>query len=87
MIDAEIVYLTTFRDLVSKALQDDGAVTNKDREQIKTAMNKRFPTWRTSGGFAKRDVLLERNIDWTLRGWRVSGSENSNPGEFSTPNQ
>ena len=87
MIDAEIDYLTTFRDLISQALFDDSTVSNEEREQIKTAMNERFPTWRTSAGIATRDELLEQNIDWTLRGWRVRESNTANPSEFRSPNQ
>ena len=87
MIDAEISYLTTFRDLISQALLDDSAVSNEEREQIKAALIERFPTWRTSAGFATRDELLERNIDWTLRGWRVKDSNTSNPREFRSSNQ
>lgn len=87
MIDAEIDYLTTFRHLILQALLDDSAVSTEERKQIKTAINERFPTWRTSAGFAKRDELLERNLDWTLRGWRVQDSDTANPSEFRSPNQ
>jgi glyoxylase-like metal-dependent hydrolase (beta-lactamase superfamily II) len=87
MIDAEIAYLTTFRDLVSQALLGDSVVSDEEREQLKAAMNERFPTWRTSAGFPTRDALLNQNIDWTLRGWRVRDTDNANPREFRSPNQ
>ncbi len=87
MIDAEIAYLTTFHGLISQALIDDSAVSNEERQQIKKAINDRFPTWRTSAGMKTRDELLELNIDWTLRGWRVRDSNTANPSEFRQPNQ
>ncbi len=82
MIDAEITYLSTFRDLVSQALLDDSAVSNEERERIKAIVNERFPTWRTAAGIPERNQLLDQNINWTLRGWRVRGTAESNPRDF-----
>lgn len=78
MIDAEIDYLTTFRNLISQALLNDSAVNNEERKQIKAAIKERFPNWRTSAGIATLDELLEQNIDSTLRSWRVQDSESIN---------
>lgn len=41
MIDAEIKYLTTFRDLVSQALLNDSAISDEERESIKASITER----------------------------------------------
>ena len=82
-IDAELDYLTSFRDLLSQALKNDSRVDNTERKLIKTTINEKFPNWRTSAGIATRDALLDQNIDWTLRGWRVENSNaDSTPEDF-----
>ena len=79
-INAELNYLTSFRDLVSQALLDDSKIDSQERKQIKASINNKFSTWRTSAGISTRSALLDQNIDWTLRGWRVN-----NPNASSTP--
>ena len=79
-IAAELEYLINFRDLVSQALLNDSQIDSRERNQIKESINDKFPTWRTSAGIARRSTLIDRNIDWTLRAWRVN-----NPDASSTP--
>ena len=79
-IDAELEYLISFRDAIAQALLNDSQVDSQEREQIKEKINDEFPNWRTSAGIASRDTLLNQNIDWTLRAWRVQ-----NPNADSTP--
>lgn len=79
-IALELDYLTSFRDLVAQALLNDSQVDDRERKEIKDKINQKFPNWRTSGGIAPKDTLLDRNIDWTLRSWRVV-----NPDADSTP--
>ena len=79
-IAAELEYLTSFRDAIAQALLNDSQVDSQEREQIKATINNKFPNWRTSAGIASRDTLLNQNIDWTLRAWRVQ-----NPNSDSTP--
>ena len=82
-ISAELDYLTSFRDLVSQALLDDSKVDSRERKQIKTSINEKFPNWRTSAGIPTRSALLDQNIDWMLRAWRVQNSNvDSTPEDF-----
>ncbi len=75
LITEQMNYLTFFRGQIEKALDDDGKVTEGERRAIVKAVEDRFPTYRTSGGFKKRADLIRRNIDWVLASWKVKGVE------------
>lgn len=82
LIEAQISYLSTFRDLLHRALNDDGVVTAGERLSIADATEAAFPDWRTSAGVGARRQLIDLNITWVLRGWRVKGGASSDPREF-----
>ena len=69
---------------IAQALLNDSQVDEAEREQIKATINNKFPNWRTSAGIASRDTLLNQNIDWTLRAWRVQNTNaDSTPEDFN----
>ncbi len=82
LIDGEIAVLEAHRDLVDDALDDDGAIDAAEREAIKDALEEQFPSWRTTAGIPARRAVIEQNIDWILRGWRIAGSGGGDPAEF-----
>ncbi|WP_300057433.1 MBL fold metallo-hydrolase [uncultured Roseobacter sp.] len=84
LIEDEIAVLEIHRDEVAAALEDDGTVDAVEREAIKDAIESRFPSWRTTAGIPARRDVIERNIDWILRGWRVDGAGEGQAAEFRT---
>ena len=83
LVAEEIAYLTTFRDQVQDELwRGGGAIPPEGVARIQAAMADAFPDWRTSAGVPSRDQLIVLNIDWTLRGWRISGAEDGGPEAF-----
>ncbi|MEM8797019.1 MAG: MBL fold metallo-hydrolase [Pseudomonadota bacterium] len=83
LIRDEIAYLETFRSLVENELErGGGAVTSEGVQRIKNRIVDAFPNWRTSAGVPSRDRLIELNINWTLRGWRIDGPDAASPAEF-----
>lgn len=82
LIDGQIAVLEMHRDLIAAALENDGDVDRAEREEIKDRIEARFPDWRTTAGISTRRLLIEQNIEWTLRGWRVAGAGEGNAREF-----
>lgn len=83
LVGDEIAYLETFRSLVEAELErGGGTVTAAGTQRIKDQIVDAFPDWRTSAGVPSRDRLIELNIDWTLRGWRIEGTGAGSPAEF-----
>lgn len=82
LIDAEIAVLEAHRDLIAEALEDDGAVDPTERDAIKDEIEAHFPDWRTTAGMPSRRLVIEQNITWTLRGWRVASETGGNAREF-----
>jgi len=83
LVTEQIRYLTTFSRLVEAALDDgDGSVNDAGLETIKTGIRDSFPDWRTSAGVPSLDRLIELNVGWTLRGWRIASSGAGNARAF-----
>lgn len=83
LVADELAYLTLFRDSVQSELERGGGVIGAAGiARIKTAMVEAFPDWRTSAGVPSRDRLIELNIVWTLRGWRIADTSEGSPAEF-----
>ncbi len=82
LIADEIAVLETHRDEIAAALENDGQVDKEERETIKNAIESRFPDWRTTAGIPERRLVIDRNIDWILRGWRVQGAGGGDAVEF-----
>ncbi|MEM7730972.1 MAG: MBL fold metallo-hydrolase [Pseudomonadota bacterium] len=81
LVGDEIAYLETFRSLVEEELERGGVGPDGVR-RIKYDIVAAFPDWRTSAGVPSRDRLIELNIDWTLRGWRIDSAGAGGPAEF-----
>ncbi|MEM7671593.1 MAG: hypothetical protein AAF317_21140, partial [Pseudomonadota bacterium] len=82
LVADEIAWLSLFRDQVQDALwQGDGNVTAEGAGAVRAAMTDAFPDWRTSAGVPSRDALIDLNIGWTLRGWRLA-EDGGGPRQF-----
>lgn len=82
LVTDEIAILEAHRNQIAAALEDDGIVDVAEREAIADALEVAFPNWRTTAGIPSRRQVIERNIDWTLRGWRIQGAGEGNAREF-----
>ena len=83
LVAEELAYLTTFRDQMQGQLwREGGAMPPEAVARIQAAMADAFPDWRTSAGVPSRDQLIALNVAWTLRGWRIGGTEEGGPEAF-----
>lgn len=82
LVKHEIAYLETFRGLIEEQLIHDGRIGPDGVTRIKSAIVDAFPDWRTSAGVPTRDRLIELNIGWTLRGWRIGNGSEAGPRAF-----
>lgn len=83
LVAEEIAHLRLFRERVQDELwRGGGAVPPEGVARITAAMVEAFPDWRTSAGVPSRDRLVELNVAWTLRGWRIGGGEEAGPEQF-----
>ena len=82
LVERQIALLTAHRDLIDTALVDDGRVSDEEREGIADAIEEQFPDARTTAGIPARRQVVDQNVTWTLRGWRVAETAEGDAGEF-----
>ena len=82
LVETQIALLEAHRDLVAKALDGDSRVDDGERTHIADAIEKRFPDVRTTAGVPTRRQVIKLNIDWILRGWRVTETGAGDAREF-----
>lgn len=73
VIEAELDYLVTFRDLVAEGLTQytfdkrRREIIAAGRTAIVAAIEERYPNHHSAAGFTARRELLENNVDWLAR--------------------
>lgn len=82
LLGAQIALLEAHRDLVATALDGDGRVDDDERTRIADAIEQRFPDAKTTAGVPARRKVIDLNIDWILRGWRVTETGAGDAQEF-----
>lgn len=82
LLSDEIAILEGHRDLISDAIADDGAVSADELAAITADLEAEFPDFRTTAGIPTRARVIENNVDWALRGWRVEGTGGGDAREF-----
>lgn len=80
MVNAQIEYLTSFRQLVSDELSRSGTITREGTDRIAAATEARFPRHWTAAGFESRRDLIRQNVLWVARSWQVKEVQASWPG-------
>jgi hypothetical protein len=68
LIEAQITYIETLRELVANALEGDNVVTAEEKEEVLAAMKERYPDYKTS---LLLPGLLAQGVDGLLRRWVV----------------